>query len=444
MYTHTNFGQLKTRLAERLGDPTNAFYGSDECAAYLIEALRIWGSITGYWRERGTFSTVSGTSHYDLQTLLLSGATKLLDQSVTDHQIIKDMQYHFLEPVSSQSVWPGTDMFTLDDLRYALQRSRDQFLVDSGCVLTRSTWNMPPPPAAVISLDDKIIDVRRAVWRDSAVVPYLLWRTDTWQETSISAAWNIETGNPEDWMLNDTRPVEIRVSPPPNDSGTLELVTVNAGPALDPATAATPIGLPDSLAWAAKWGAISDLLSGEAQSSDPQRAQFARQLYALGVEIATKLPTVTYSEINGIPGFPCSLADIDAAYQNWQAETPTIPEDVGVIGSNLVFLRPVPDNVYSVVLDVVRNAPIPTGDGDPVQVGLEELNAILDLAQVLAAFKQGGQEFSDSLTQSQDAFRAARVYVRRMNANILTLDTLAGLARREDVLRPRIAAEVQA
>src|SRR5947207_12105179 len=93
-YTHTTLGILKSQLASRLGDSGRVFWPDTELGHYLTEALRTWGSLSAFWRERAGFATAASTAFYLLQTQL-SG---LLGYTVTDRSVILDLLDHLMEP----------------------------------------------------------------------------------------------------------------------------------------------------------------------------------------------------------------------------------------------------------------------------------------------------------------------------------------------------------
>ena len=72
--------------------------------------------------------------------------------------------------------------------------------------------------------------------------------------------------------------------------------------------------------------------------------------------------------------------------------------------------------IDTISVDLVRNAPIPANDSAYVQLGREELDAVLDYAQHLAAFKQGGQEFQATMKHYSNFRRLALVRNQRLAA----------------------------
>src|SRR5262249_48162567 len=122
-YTHTTFGQLKAQLANRLSDVSNIFWVNEELDILLREALRTYGLLSGFWRDRSTFNTDSSVIWYDIRTT----AASLLAPTVTDRDIIKSVQYALLEKTTTQATWTGTEQFTYADITNACQNRYNQF-----------------------------------------------------------------------------------------------------------------------------------------------------------------------------------------------------------------------------------------------------------------------------------------------------------------------------
>src|SRR5579864_3680062 len=89
----------------------------------------------------------SGQPFYDLPTQLPA----LRSYNVFDQEMIAELQLALIEPVNVTS-WTGTEMFTFNDVLLALQRRRNQFLVETGCVVTHITIPAPPTPIGRIDL----------------------------------------------------------------------------------------------------------------------------------------------------------------------------------------------------------------------------------------------------------------------------------------------------
>lgn len=387
-YSHTTFGQAKTNLALLLSDPNNAFWTDAELGVYIIEALRTWGSLTEYWKTRGVFSASPNTAFYDLPSLVSARS-----YNVTEQDLIDEICYHLIEAEPSGGTWEGTDQFSITDLTQALQRRRDQFLYETGCVVKRFTQVSLSPPIGRQVLPDTTMQVRRVAWIDANSVYTTLWKEDEWTLQGYYGNWTDPSlaNNPQFYSVSVTPPLSLQLAPPPQGSGTVEVLCLQSGTPLDPDTSAL-IGVPDDFCWAVKFGALADLLGKDGQARDPQRASYCKKRWEEGVAAAKVYTSVMRAYINGVPVQTDSLHDIDTYRTTWQTKR-SKPDLFGMAGMNLMALANVPDAAYSVMVDVVSNATVPASADDQIQVGREELDAILGYAEHLAAFKMGGQEF---------------------------------------------------
>ncbi len=371
-----------------LDDTGNVYWKNAELGIYIVEALRTWASMSLYWRDRGTFATVASTPFYALQTQFPA----LLGYTVTDTELVTAIQYQLLEPATGIS-WTGTDMFTLSDLTLAIQRRRNQFLVDTGAVLTEAQSSIAPTTLGRFPLADTVIDVRRAAFQQIGGSTWnTLWREDEWAMGAFSAmTWPQNPGNPTNYSVFASPPLTLQLFPPPQALGTLDLVTVNAGADLNPISG-VPLGIPDDFAWVVKFGALADLLGMDGQARDPSRAAYCEARWAEGIELAKIYTSLVQLQVNDVPVYLCSLQELDAGSYAWQSSSGQ-PNVGALAGLNLLALAGdgsggagVPDGVYGISADLVRKAPVPTADSDLIQIGREELDAILRYAEHLAAF----------------------------------------------------------
>lgn len=433
-YSHTTWLSLRDALAARLGDTGKVFWTDDNLKVVLTESLRTYGLLSGFWRERGVFSTTAGTAFYDIPTKL----PLQLAYTVTDRDVILSIEYALLESSTSQSSWSGTEMFTLNDFRYAIQRRRDQFLSDTGTVVNRSLIPVASPPIGRQVLVDTVIDVRRAAWLGASPFDYYntLWREDERMLTAADQGWSVNPATPEAYSIMAPPPLQLQLAPIPVTNGQLELLTVDSGAALDPANGATILGIPDDLTPAIKWGALADLLGKDGIASDPVRAEFCERKYQTYVQLARMLPVVIHAEINGVPLIPCTLQEVEASTPNWE-NIQGDPQDVALAAPNLTALNPVPDGVYSVTFDVVRKTPIPLIDGDFVQLGREQLDMILDYGEHLALFKVAGAEWHATERQAQGFMLQVLTYNQRISAAARASFSAAEQSQRQKQEIPR-------
>lgn len=438
-YANVTFAQAKAQLALMLGDPTNVFWTDAELGVYITEALRTWGAASMYWKERGTFATVASTPFYALQTQLPTQ----LGYTVTDQNIVAAIQYQLLEPSTGNS-WPGTDQFTLATVTNAIQRRRNQFLVETGAVLTHGTQIIAPLALGRFALDDTVIDVRRAAFQAVLSTDWTtLWRADEWAiGANFAMTWVQNPGTPAVYSVSVTPPVTIQIAPAPTAAGTLDLLTVEVGAALDP-TAGVVLGIPDDFSWVVKWGALADLLGADGQARDPQRAEYCQKRWEDGIALARIYTSIMQLQVNDVAVYTCSLQELDAGNPTWQ-QTEGSPTVGALAGLNMLALSDVPDGVYGISADVVRKAPVPAADGDFLQVGQEELDAILRYAEHVAAFKMAGDEFLGTIPQYEGLMKAAMVSNERLRANARNFNVLTDRAKVEESRRPRRLQEVGA
>jgi hypothetical protein len=432
-------------LAALLTDTTNAYWLDAELGVYLIEALRTFGSLTQFWSDRGVFQATAGQAFYDLPTVLQNGSGEFIrSYNVTDANLVNTIEYHLLEPVTIP--WTGTAQFTLADVVAGLQRRRDQFLIETGSVISQSTLPVPPTPIGRFTLPDTVIALRRMTWTTPEGYVSYVWRSDEWAGTAYSRLWNLDPKSPPDtWSMALSSPLTVQFLPPPSDSGNIQVLTVDAGAALN--ASGVLMGIPDDFTWIAKFGALSDLLNKDGPGRDPLRAEYCEKRYQDGIKIATAAAagnsSVMQARINDEVVWSDSLYEVDAARPNWQNQQKT-PDNATVAGLNLMALANIPDAVYGVTVDVVRNAVIPVLDSDPIQLGREEFDAVIGYAQHLACFKLGGAEFMASMPLYERFMRLAGAYNETVQALVRFEDPLEDRAAREESENPMRQRQVMA
>lgn len=444
-FTHTRWNELQISLAARLDDPGNKFWTIAENYRYLTEALRAWNAYAQYSRERGSMNLdtpVGGLFFVDVYSDLTS-----LTPTVTDQDLIVEIQTALLEPENATG-WSGTSQFGYDEIADNLIRRRNQFLLETGMVI-HQTGDIASviPSSGRYALDDKTIDVRRVAWRslDDSGDPAnytTLWRTDEAALTSWDRSWYNPAAQPRRYSVAVTPPLNLQLAPPPNDSGLLNLLTVQTGPTLNPATQATVLGIPDDYCWIIKYGVLQDLLSGNSPSVDLTRAEYCQARWDEGVALARISASILNASINDQPVEISPLQPLDAYKASWMNSTPSVPYQILSAGWNLFMPFPIPDGVYGMTCDVIRNMPIPSGPSDFVQIGREFLDTILDYAFHLAAFKMGGMEFLTSKPNYDSLVQVAAQNNDKLRANSQAFSVLQTKEQAEGKLRPRKQSDI--
>lgn len=419
-YAYITLAQARAQLAERLEDPNLVFWNATELNQYLVESIRVWQALTAYYKERVTLTSSTGIPFYDLTSVTLS-VSNAFNYNYQAADLVSEICAHLLEPQFNSGSGTGIQ-FTLFDVVTAVNQRINRFLGDTGCVLTHSTQATGSSPVERVLLADTVIDVRRVAWISSVYgIPITLWRDDQWAMDAYSPSRiQTPTDPPISWAQFTDPPVTVDLAPSAANTGTLDLLTVSSGPTLS----TTPsvfyggtffLGVPDDLAWAVKWGAISDLLSLDGQNPDPARAQYAEQRYQSAVQLASIHPSVMTARIANVPVPVESTFTLDSYMSSWQATTPSTPQVIGMAGRNILALAPPPSSIgFTVTLDLVSNVPVPASDSDDIQVGRDAIDPIIDYAQHLAMFKIGGSEFVASVKLYKNLLALAAVQNARL------------------------------
>ncbi len=118
-----------------------------------------------------------------------------------------------------------------------------------------------------------------------------------------------------------------------------------------------------------------------------------------------QLSYVLRVEVNEVPMASTSLYDLDYGQPTWESEVCTgtnIPQAFAPVGFNWFALWPASlAGGESLIVEGVTPAPDITAVGN-VNMGQDELETILDYAQHVAQFKEGGQEFEASQIQLKE------------------------------------------
>ena len=429
-FTHTTYASLKSSLAGRLGDTGMVYWTDTELGLYCLEALRTWGLLTGYWRDIGSTATVSGTPLYNVSSITNAGGDALLSSTVTDSNMVSLIQYHLLEPSTGVS-WTGSEQFTLADVTGALQRRRDKLLVETGATVTLSSQVLAAG-SSTIDLTDTILAIRRLSWKGVSGTDWALYPEDINNQRNYSLSYLLTQGTPQTYSSISTQPLSLQIAPPSNEPGTLSILAVESGAALTAAGIA--LGIPDDMSWIVKWGALADMLGKQGPAQDLPRSYFCERRWRLGLEAAKVYPTVINAQINGVSLGSDAISSFDQYKPNWYTTTGT-PSLIGSL-RNYIALSTCPDGIYSILLEVVRKAVLPSADGDFIQIGREILDPLLDYAEHLATFKCGGHEFKHTYRGAQNFFNAALSYNQQLAAKSPNIVEIMRQSTRDDYVLP--------
>lgn len=430
-YSWLTFGQAKTALAQRLANVS--FWTDAERGVYLTESLRTWNAFTEQWLVDYKMTATPSQVWYNLGTF--PGSPRF--RTVTDVDLYTTMQYHLLEPPTG-GVWTGTTQFALTDLRQALQRRCQEVIQSTGCNLSNFTVPSVTNTFRTEFPDDTLEPRRiRFIPASSDYPPVTFTREDT-QAFDFFEPDHWQTNDmPQSWSIASEPPLAMDVDVAPSVNGYYDVVALVSGPAFNP-PASSLLGMPDDWSWVAKWGAMADLLSRESEATDRNRANYCLRRYTEGIEIMNASGWLRYANQGTVP---CDTPSMDEAdnYTNpdWQ-ENPNAWPAVVNAGMDFIAVCPVvTSDTLGVGFSILGNMPIPTDDGEFMQISRDAWDVVLGYAQRLAAFKQGGDEFASTENLEKDFYRFAAATNSRLAKIGIFNDVLREQGRRQDVWVPR-------
>ena len=389
-YTQYTRAGFTTELAQVLSDPTHVYWAQDELNRALNEALLLWGALTSYWTTRADFLTTPGLPFYDLSQQFPA----LRSRAYTFDNLTREIQYHLLEPATGVSGIGMTDQFSIGQITSSLLRRRNEFIINSRIPLTWTILQTPGPGNNQIVLDPSVALIVRAAWIDTntgIVTP--LRRSDSFAAQSYNPYWNLHQAKPYGYSQAEAMPGTMQLIPPPASPGTIHLTFAQTSQLnISPSTV---FGIPDEFALALKYGALTDVLSTNAQGFDPIRAKYAQERYSAMLDIAALHRSLLQVRCNGALLPLATLSSLDSSKPFWQ--TGVGMPAVAACAYDLVAFYRVPAASYAIACDMVQSAPLPATDADFIQLGPEELPYLFDYCRHILQIKVGGVEFVQSM-----------------------------------------------
>jgi hypothetical protein len=400
-YTNTTFGSMVTALSVRLNDPTFQFWSQAELEQRIQDALRLWNILTAQntqWYPLAISSTNPTGPWYDLQAI--SGSPRLCTLEDTD--VYSRIQYHLLEEqLSNAGVL--TSQFSTPAMVSSVQGKRDEFLFRTSCTRTVETL-VVTPSNALLPLPQSVIQVERAYWLPLFPgTPYPLYRTDQFSRAGFYPLLSQTQADPLVQATGVEPPLTMELTPTPGNPGSVEAVCIESQAALV-STVPTVLYIPGDFVPGLAWGAVSDMLDFNMEGQDQDRADYARQRFEQYCELLSIYPFIMGAKVASTDTQTESVEALDAYMPGWRSPVENIPI-VAFAGQNLVCFPSTTNQ--QIVLLINASAALPTLLTDPVQVGFEIVDAILDCAQHEAMFKQGMYEIETSKGMFQNFLQMA-------------------------------------
>ena len=123
---------------------------------------------------------------------------------------------------------------------------------------------------------------------------------------------------------------------------------------------------------------------------------------------------------------PINLAEISSISPGWWSNTAGTPSSWIPLGLNRFATDPQPSSGLSHTIDYVRTAPLPTSDSSFIQIGEEDMLAIIDYVIFISKLKEGGDELAGAQSSLQNFLKQAAKYNSRL-LQISSFRTLLGL-----------------
>lgn len=443
--TSPTFAELKTQLAQRLGDSGKVHWVDAELGIIINEAIQTWNRMALYYKARGQFPTVSAQAFYDLTLVLKDGGGNLLlGITTTVQKVCSALEYSLMEPqtVDYSVAWTGTEMFTFAEITDAIQKRADRFLQDTG-ILVRELSLIP------VTAGDGLItvsgvastNIRRVAWKSLENTFSNLWRVDEETLNRRLGDWNIDQGTPTAYSIIVSPDTQIQLAPVPIDDGNLHVIAVQSGPTVDLINNSL-LGVYNDFVPFIQWGARAELLGRDGPAMDIERAGYCEQRWQEGIALAKMMTSTLQVRVNDRNIPVNALERIDFGFPDWQhtagaAGVEAPPITAGQESPNLIALYKVPNDVaYSITVDTVRNALTLSADSDRIQLSDEIIGPLLGECVHIALFKDGGAEFQASLPLHRTFWQSALEYNSALKANAPNIDILKGIAQAEWHERP--------
>lgn len=429
-YSQYTLNSLSVQISTVLDDFDQRYWTEQEIHYAIWEGLRVWGALTNYWRQRGAFTISAGQPYYDLSEQLPA----LRSRNTTLDSVDKDIQLMLLESGFDIGGSGMSGQTTPAAILYAIQQARNRFVKDAIFPFSLPQIQPVTETDGQITLPEDCIYTHRVAWQDLTSGTWgNLWQEDIWSADHNMQLWTQGPGTPQSYSESEFAPLILQLYPAPAAIGNIETLNVkslqvNLG---DPAAT---FDIPDEWMHAVKYAALAELLSADSQLNDPLRAQYAQMRYDQAVEAAKLGRSVMRLTLNGIPLPIDSFAALDAARPTWRNQTDR-PDTAGVLYDMLAF-APVPDQDYGVTADVVRSAPLPVQETDPIQLGPEDIQHLIDYCLHVLMFKCGGNEFKATFPEYDSFMKAAAMRGKINEAKIKYLTPLFGQPQKDQQENP--------
>ena len=204
----------------------------------------------------------------------------------TDLTVLSNMEYQLLEVQNggtalTTSMWSG-----LSEWLDALNLAQSEFLLKTGCIIKRTTIGATPG-IDLYALPSDYLAMVRLAWSytdgSGKARIRVITVTDEFELDNGVSNWPFSYDLPAFATITETPTLKFKVAKAPSDVGSFILHYVPKGAVLD--GSGIPLAVPTGAEQFIRYGAMGVLLSKNEFAADPQRAEYCKMRYEMGIEL---------------------------------------------------------------------------------------------------------------------------------------------------------------
>lgn len=198
----------------------------------------------------------------------------------TDQSVQSEIQYALLETVDGGASW-SSGVWTTTEVQDYLNQRQQQFLLLTGCVLTRATVPVNPNTTRAALPADWLLTARVG-WRGQDGIVKALSGTDEQDLDSALEGWGYLTeARPRFYTDMELPTLEIQIAPGSYQAGQIELLYQAVGTTL--AASGVVWTVPALGVPACKYGVLADMLKKAGRAQRPEMARICEGRFQFGV-----------------------------------------------------------------------------------------------------------------------------------------------------------------
>lgn len=110
-----------------------------------------------------------------------------------------------------------------------------------------------------------------------------------------------------------------------------------------------------------------------------------------------------------------SLNELDKMNTRWMCDESTSISNIAPVGLNLIAFNPSSTTDFSMYVESIRTAILPTTDASFIQVSEENISALINYVKFIGALKEGGSELKEAMPLLQNFLMQAAKYNADLN-----------------------------